>query len=756
MVDTHITLDSLHIVKNSGEQEPFLPEKIHAHVRKACEGLAVLHASIIMDARLKIFDGARSSDIQNMLIQSAAEKISEMTPDYEIAAGRLLNQKIRKEVFGQYEPREFCTEVQERVRKGYYTGELLNYSEEELRAFGRLIDYNLDDETPYSALSQMYSKYLIRHGGKIIEVPQEIYMLIPMAIFAGMPDQARRSELVRTGYELLSQRKIALPTPIMNGARTPYHRYISCNLIHAGDSTRSLSLATAKIMECTAAKSGIGLNASQIRGIGADIGKPARMQHSGILPLMKTFEAAVGSLTQVSRSGSANITIPFFHYEAELFCQLGDSRGSLENRTRHVDQTIIINRWFLHKALAHEDIYLFHMNEVPGLYEALGFEEQFDALYRRFAESVGEQHKKRVNAWDLLSLILFERSITGRVYLCFADNFVKSSFREPLYFTNLCTEISLPARPLDGSQGTPEIGCCILGNMNLGYCSMEEIPRVASFLVNFLEQLIDASEYSIPEVEYAARNRRTLGIGISNLFGYLAKSHLRYNTPEARRHVHEIMESFYYHLLRASCDLAREKGPCPLFHETIYADGQVVFDRYTPNAFNNFPLLCDWDALRADIKCYGLRHSTLCAIPPASNSSKPSNSTAGVEPPRELVTIKADKATTIKQLVPYYKTSREFYTTAWSDDFNNTDYFRLISCIQKFVDQSISLNQYSNALRNPDRQLHLADILGEIITCFNLGIKTLYYQNFLSSENADGLQTASEHHEGCTSGACSV
>lgn len=752
MVDTHISLDSLYIVKNSGERELFMPEKIHAHVKKACEGLAVLHASIIMDARLKIFDGARSSDIQNMLIQSAAEKISESTPDYEIAAGRLLNQKIRKEVYGRYEPREFSAEVQERVRLGYYAEELLSYGEEELREFGALIDYELDNETPYSALSQMYSKYLVRHEGRIVEVPQEIYMLIPMAIFAGMPDRARRAELVRTGYELLSQRKIALPTPIMNGARTRYHRYISCNLIHAGDSTKSLALATAKIMECTAAKSGIGLNASMIRGLGADIGRPARMQHSGILPLMKTFEAAVGSLTQISRSGSANITMPFFHYEAELFCQLGDSRGSLENRTRHVDQTVILNRWFLKKALAREEIFLFHMNEVPGLYEALGFEAEFDALYRRYAVSVEDRHKKRVNAWDLLSLILFERSITGRVYLCLADHFVKSSFKEPLYFTNLCTEISLPARPLDGSQGTPEIGCCILGNMNLGYCSMEEIPRVARFLVNFLEQLIDASDYSIPEVEYAARNRRTLGIGISNLFGYLAQARLKYHTAEARRRVHEIMERFYYYLLRASCDLAREKGACPLFHETIYAEGQVVFDRYTLHEFNDFPLLCDWESLRADMRRYGLRHSTLCAIPPASNSSKPSNSTAGVEPPRELVTIKADKSSTIKQLVPFYKTSREFYTTAWSEEFNNTDYFRLISCVQKFVDQSISLNQYSNALRYPDHQLPLADVIGELITCFQLGIKTLYYQNFLSVENADALQG----EEGCASGACTV
>lgn len=751
MADSRINLDTITIIKNSGEREAFRPEKIHEHVRKACEGLAVLHSSIIMDARLKIFDGARSVDIQDALIQAAAEKISELTPDYEIAAGRLLNQKIRKEVYGRYEAREFSSEVMQRIDKGYYSRELLRYSPEEMRVFGQLINYDRDNETPYSALSQLHGKYLIRRDGRLIEVPQEIYMLIPMAIFARMDDTARRHTLVRTGYELLSEHKISLPTPIMNGARTDYRRYISCNLINAGDSTLSLSRAVGKIMECTAAKSGIGLNASFIRGIGADIGKPARMQHAGILPLMKTFEAAVGSLSQISRSGSANVTMPFFHYEIELFSQLGDSRGSLENRTRHIDQTIILNRWFLQKALQRQDICLFHMNEVPGLYEALGYRDRFAELYERYEAELPDAHKKRVNAWELLNLFIFERSITGRVYFTFADNFVNSSFREPLYFTNLCTEISLPARPLDGSEGQPEIACCILGNMNLGYTRSAEIPKVAHFLVNFLEQLIDASDYSIPEVEYAARNRRTLGIGISNLFGYLARKKLKYNSSEARRHIHEIMESFYYHLLRASNELAKEKGPCPLFKDTIYADGQVVFDRYRRHAWNDYPLLCDWESLRDSIRRHGLRHSTLCAIPPASNSSKPSNSTAGVEPPRELVTVKADKNSAIKQLVPYYKTSRNHYTTAWSDEFNNIDYFRLISCIQKFIDQSISLNQYSNALRSPDRHLHLSDVLAEIIECFNLGIKTLYYQNFLSAENSDGLR-----EEGCAGGACTV
>lgn len=738
---------SIFIIKNDGRKEPYTPEKIHQHLAKACSGLDVDVVSIIKDARLKIFDSAKSSDIQSALIKSAQEKIDPKNPDYELAAGRLLNQKLRKEVYGQFEPKSFREQVKMRIEAGWYTEDLLLYSDDELDYLGSLLDYSLDDQLPYSALNRLYNSYLIKSSGKPIETPQEAFILIPMAIFAHRKDD--RIQMVELGYNLLKDRKISLPTPIMNGARSPFKRFVSCNLIDAGDSVDALGKATAAIMSCTASKSGLGINASFIRGLGASIGKPERVKHTGILPLIKTFEAATASLTQVGRQGSCNISMPFWHYEIELFTQLGDSRGSLENRARHTDQTIIINRWFLEKALAKEDIYLFHVNEVTSedlnadLYDAMGYKDRFDALYQHYAKVVPDNHKKLINAWDLMRLILTERMITGRVYLTLADNACRGSFNENLYFTNLCTEIFLPAASLDGFRGrTPEVGCCILGNVNMGFCPLDEIGDAAKFLVNFLDDMIDVSEWGDPAVEYAAKNRRSLGIGISNLFGFLAKEHLFYNTKDARNAVSKFVESLSWHLLNASLNLAKVKGPCNLFHETKFSYGWVA------SKGPNF----DWDTLQEDIKLYGLRNSALMAVPPATSSSTVSNSTAGIEPPRELVTVKVDRNSTLKQLVPFFKDSKDWYTTAWSPEFNNIDYLKLVAEVQRYVDQGISLNLYYNVLNK--KQIKIEEILEELIFSFNAGIKTWYYANFRTSDDADGVDSADGSK--CASGACEV
>lgn len=320
------------------------------------------------------------------------------------------------------------------------------------------------------------------------------------------------------------------------------------------------------------------------------------------------------------------------------------------------------------------------------------------------------------------------------------------------FFANeLCVhncEIFLKQAPLDGALGTPEIATCILGNMNLGYSKDADIPDIAKFLVNFLDSLIDVSEYTIPEAEYSAKNRRTLGIGISNLFGFLAKNKLFYNTKEARQTVFHLVEEFYYNLLKESNELAKELGKCELFDDTIYSEGKFVFERHD---HLEFKLKQNWNLLRENIKKYGLRNSTLMAVPPAATSSLPSNATPGVEPPRELVTVHTDKHTSVKRLVPFYKTSKNYYTTAWSDDFNNIDYFKLIACIQKFVDQSISLNQYTDTRKT---KLKIEDVLDELILSFNSGIKTWYYQNFRNTDDSDGISDAID--EKCASGACSV
>lgn len=738
------------IIKNDNTKEEFNIDKINEKIEFACKGLKnVSPSQIAMNTKIKIQDGTKTKDIQMALVKSAAELISPETPEYDIVAARLLNQRLRKEVYKQYTPLPFYDEIVKRVKKGYYDKSILEkYTKEEIEYYGSKIKYELDEELNFLGISQLYYKYLIEYNSKRIETPQEVYMIMNMYIF--MDDLDRKSKILN-GYKFLSKKKVSFPTPVMNGLRTDFKKFISCNVMNTGDSRESLSKIVEKILMATASKSGIGINASKIRGLGADIDN-GRMSHTGVLPIFKAFEACGASFSQSKiRGGAININTPWYHYETELICQLKDTRGTDETRTRHTDQTILLNDFFIKKALNKEDVYLFHMNEVPDLYENLG-SDKFEELYEEYSKKVSKKHKKLVNAFDLLSLYIFERSLTGRIYFGFANNDYNGSWKKPEYSKNLCCEITLPNTPLDGSEGIPEIASCILASINHGYVEDKEMPEVCEYLVNFLDNMIDYMTYDMEEVQYSSTKRRALGIGSSDLFHFLAKNKQFYNTKEGLEFIFNRQELMYYYLLKASNEIAKSKGKCELFEDSKYSEGWLAFK----NKLNYFkiPLKLDWTSLEEDIKKFGLRNSTVSAHAPCSNSASLSNSTNGVEPPRELVSQVEDKNFKVTKLVPEYSKYKNYYTTSWGDDFNNSDYFKLLGIIQLFTDQAISSNQYSNALKYEDKKIPISELIKEIVLANQYGLKSLYYQNFLSTDNKDGLSEDSK--EGCSSGGCSV
>lgn len=740
----------MQIIKNDGTKEEFNIDKITEKINFACKGLKnVSPSQIAMNTKIKIQDGTKSKDIQMALVKSAAELISSENPDYDIVASRLLNQRLRKEVYKQYTPLPFYDEIVKRVKKGYYDSIILEkYSKDEIEYFGTKIKYELDEDLNFLGMSQLYYKYLLEYKGSRVETPQEVYMIMNMYIFM---NEKNRKELILSGYNLLSKRKVSFPTPIMNGLRTKFKKFISCNVMNSGDSKESLAILIQKILLATASKSGIGINGSLIRGLGADI-DDGRMEHTGVLPIFKAFESAGAAFSQSKiRGGAININTPWYHYETELISQLKDTRGTDETRCRHTDQTIILNEFFLKKALNHEDVYLFHMNEVPKLYENLG-SKNFEEIYNDYSKKVSKKHKKLVNAWDLFNLYIFERSLTGRIYFGFANNSFNGPWKNPVYNFNLCLEVQTPNTPLDGSQGIPEISSCILASINHGYVDDKEIPEICNYLVRFLDNMIDYMTYDMEEVEYSSKKRRTLGIGSSDLFHFLAKNKQFYNTKEGQELIFNRHELMYYYLLKTSNEIAKERGKCELFEESKYSDGWLAFQEKL-NLFK-IDLKQDWDILSKSIKKYGLRNSTLVAHAPCSNSASLSNSTNGVEPPRELVSQVEDKNFKVTKLVPEYLKFKNYYTTSWGQDFNNIDYFKLLGIIQLFTDQAISTNQYSNALIFSDKKLPIDLLIKEILTANKVGLKSLYYQNFLSVDNEDGLKESKS--EGCGSGGCSV
>ena len=307
-----------------------------------------------------------------------------------------------------------------------------------------------------------------------------------------------------------------------------------------------------------------------------------------------------------------------------------------------------------------------------------------------------------------------------------------SSFKDQIFMSNLCQEITLPTYPIshiDDHLG--EISLCILSAVNVGKIrNDEELEDLCDLSVRALEELIDYQEYPVVAAERATKARRSLGVGFIGLAHYLAKLGFNYNSQEAWDAVHGLSESFQYYLLKASNEIAKEKGHCSDFGRTKYADGILPIDTYKRDVDDicGQELQHDWDSLRASITEHGLRHSTLSAQMPSESSSVVSNATNGIEPPRDYLSIKKSKKGPLKQVVPSYASLKNNYTLLWEMQ-NNDGYIKIVAVMQKFFDQAISGNWSYNPENYPDNEVPVSVMANDLLTTYKYGWKTSYYQN---------------------------
>ncbi|PID95163.1 MAG: ribonucleoside-diphosphate reductase subunit alpha [Bacteroidetes bacterium] len=777
-------MDPIHVIKRDGTRSPIDLTMIHEAVEWACNGYEDVSVSDIeINSKLQFYEGITTSEIQKVMIRSAADLITEEQPNYQHVAARLLLMDLRKQVYKQADPIPFEYLVRNNIYRGIYDKVLLErYSPQELVYFGKHIDYDRDFQFTFAGLSQMVDKYLLqdRATRELYETPQEAFMLIGMFMFMNYPKSVRKAYVVRL-YDALSLFKISLPTPIMSGVRTPLRQFSSCCLIDVGDSIESIMNSNTAVGYYTAQRAGIGLNFGRLRGIDAKI-RGGEVIHTGLIPFLKMFEATTKSFTQNSiRGGGSTSTLPFFHWEIETFIQLKNNKGNDENRVRRMDYSIALNRLFRERVKENGEITLFSSEEVRELYHLFYSSdyERFEELYRTFEEDCSVR-KKRVNARELYLAILKERYETGRIYILNADHVNRhSSFKDSIFMSNLCQEITLPTEPLtDINKANGEIAMCILSNINLGKLDcIEELDNLTDLLVRFLDELIDYQEYPVLVAEKSTKSRRSLGIGLSDVFHFLAKNNLHFDTPEGRKVIHRYTERFQYGLIKASATLAKERGACKYYNRTKYADNIFPIDTYERSVDEVTPheLLCDWPALRELVKTYGLRNSALSAIPPAASSSIVSNSTPGIDPVRKLLIAKMSKYGPLKQLVPGFDSYKENYPLAW--DMDNEEYVKFVAVFQKFLDQSISTNLYYDVSKYANSKVPMRDLIRHESLAYKYGLKTLYYLN--SNDNSgevtqelaqqDGSEKKEEAvplvtplspemdmEEGCVGGSCSV
>jgi len=739
--------ESINVKKRNGRgTEPLNIEKIHEMVEYACEDITGVSSSQVeMKSGLQFYDGISTDEIQQILVKSAADLIDLNYSNYTYVASRLLLYSLRKQVMGKlWDHPHFYDHVKKVVDLGLYDSEIFtNYQRKDFDRMENWIIHNRDYDFTYAGLRQVIDKYLVqdRSTNVVYETPQFMYMMIAATLFAKYPKE-RRMSYVKKYYDAISTFKINIPTPVMAGVRTPLKQYASCVLVDIDDTFPSIFSSDMAVGRYVAQRAGIGINAGRIRGINSRI-RGGEVQHTGVIPFLKKFEATVKCCTQNGvRGGSATVHFPIWHQEIGDIIVLKNNKGSEDNRVRKLDYSIQLSKLFYERFINNADITLFSPHEVPELYEAWGT-DSFDELYEK-AERKLSVSKTKINAQELFFDILKERAETGRIYIMNIDHCnTHSSFKDKVTMSNLCQEITLPTTPIQHIDGEGEIALCILSAINVGKINKrDELQPLCDLAVRALDEIIDHQKYPIDAAEKSTKARRSLGIGYIGLAHYLAKKGYKYDQKLAWRQVDKLTEAFQYYLLHASLDLAKEKGPCSAFKSTKYADGILPIDTYKKDVDElvKREFTYDWEHLRKEIKEHGLRHSTLSAQMPSESSSVVSNATNGIEPPRDYLSVKKSKKGPLKQIVPEYSKLKNFYTLLW-DMKGNEGYINIVAVMQKYFDQAISGNWSYNPENYTEGQVPVSVMAQDLLTTYKLGWKTSYYQNTYDSKKDEDEPT---------------
>ena len=754
------------VQKRDGRLEKIDLDKIHRVIEWAAEGLDNVSVSQVeISSHIQFYDKITTKSIHETIIKSAADLISAATPDYQYLAARLAIFHLRKIAFGQFEPPHLFDHVTKLTQEGRYDAHILqDFSKEEFDILNDYIDHNRDLSFAYAAVKQMEGKYLVqdRVSKQVFESPQFLYMLVGMCLFASYDKQyekAARLDYIKRFYDATSTFKISLPTPIMSGVRTPSRQFSSCVLIECDDSLDSINATTSAIVRYVSQRAGIGVNAGRIRALGSPI-RGGEAQHTGCIPFYKLFQTAVKCCSQGGvRGGAATLFYPIWHLEVENLLVLKNNRGVEDNRVRHMDYGVQINKTIYTRLIKNQNVTLFSPSDVPGLYDAFFADQaEFERLYEQYEQDASIR-KRSVPAQELFSLMMQERASTGRIYVQNVDHCNTHSPFDPsvapIRQSNLCMEIALPTQPLDNiNDESGEIALCTLSGINLGEINqLEDIKEPAELIVRALDALLDYQDYPVIAAKNGSMKRRTLGIGVINYAYYLAKNGTKYSDPTALGLTHRTFEALQYYLLVASNKLAKEQGACPAFGDTTYSQGILPIDTYKADidAICNEPLQLDWEALRHDIKTHGLRNSTLTALMPSETSSQIANATNGIEPPRGLVSVKASKDGILKQVVPEIDKLKDQYELLWQMP-NNKGYLSLVAIMQKFIDQSISANTNYDPTKFEDSRVPMKVMIQDLLMAYKLGVKTLYYHN-----TRDGANDAQDDLEnGCAGGACTL
>ena len=758
-INANKTIDAneLLVVKRDGRIVKYDVDKMKKVCLWACDGNEIYANSILSSTRIKLYNKIKIQDVYDELIKSVVNKISRMSPQYELISAKLLLLKIYKETWNIKKTSypNFKDVIEKGLSKGKYSDVIFkSYSEQEINELGQYIKQERDFLFTYKSLYIFYEKYCMSFSkNKKIELPQHVYMRIAMSLFYKEPKEIR-IKWVKDFYDVISQHHITMATPIMLNAGTRHQQLSSCVLSAVGDDTISIMDVAKDVAIYSKNKGGTAIDISKIRSSGSSIVGNDGFS-SGPVPFIKIFESTIKAFNQGStRPGACCVYFQWWNMNVRELVVLKNNTGTEENRARQLKYAVKLNQLFIDRYLNGENITLFdpkEANELIGIYG-----KEFNEKYLELENKAGIK-KVVISARELMALIFKERAETGNIYLFHEENVNESSLlNRYINSSNLCCEIVLPSREsklnkqfyyqeeedkvyLNKQYNLGEIALCNLASINIFnymYANKETKNKIIECVVRGLDNTIDIAYYPVKEAEYANKKYRYLGIGVLNMTNYLANEKKVIDSQEALEKTHEIFDKLSYSIIEASHNLAIEKGSFSEFRNTKWAQGKLPIFMANKNALKLTeykPNMERWKDLANRIKKFGIRNAQLLAIAPTATSGKAINATESIEPIQNFF-YKEDGKTNLPTLVPNIK-NWKYYKVA--TDCDQYYLIKLAAIRQCYLDQSQSINIYFKQVKSLT-EFSLIHIWG-----FSLGIKTFYYCKTIKEELQEVCESCS-------------
>jgi len=784
------------IIKRNGRREPLDISKIQKYTAAAVKGLEnVSQSELEVDAQIHFRDGITSLDIQKTLIKTAVDKIDIDAPEWTFVASRLFLFNLYHEVNGFT---GYCS-MKEYITRGQKEGRILLGLEEkfDLDHLDKYIVPERDLQFNYLGIKTLYDRYILKDGASHpIELPQHMFMAISMFLAQREDNPTERAIEF---YNMVSKFEVMLATPTLSNARTPRHQLSSCYIGSAPDNIEGIFDAYKEMALLSKFGGGIGWDWTQVRSMGSFI-DGHKNAAGGTVPFLKiTNDIAIAVDQLGTRKGAIAVYLEPWHIDINDFLDLKKNSGEERRRAHDLFPSLWLNDLFMQRVQDDEIWSLFDPYQAKELSMLFG-----DDFKKRYEELEADESilKEKVKAKDLWRKILTSYFESGSPFLCFKDNANRANPNDHtgvIRSSNLCTEIFQNTQPnhykiklkfengdsvsyeeeeqvtldsgivkpankvtaLDSLGGQPifivekekidgATAVCNLASVNLSRVNTkEDIDRIVPIAIRALDNVIDLNFYPLEKVKRTNLRTRAIGLGVMGEAQMLAEKAITWGSQEHFDKVDEIMEAVSYNAIKASSDLAVEKGSYPEFDGSKWSRGILPMDHANAEVAKLvdrgglFAAAYEWDELRETIKKQGMRNGYLMAIAPTSSISILTGTTQAIEPVYKRKWYEENLSGLIPVVVPKLSPDTwAYYTPAY--DLDQRILIQAAAIRQKWLDQGQSLNIFITLDKASGKYLNEIYMLA-----WKLGLKSTYYLRSQSPEANNDVEDRSMECVGC-------